>query len=188
MVDDDRLAQIERGLREAASATTDLRLSIQSLNTVASEVATLQRQQVETSRKAEAADAKAATAEQRADQVDAATAERLSRSKRVGVLAGFGIILLLLLVSFLSFRSAVIYVQDLTQRVEQRADEADRADRENRYSGCVTRNAAVAAQAERERQLAALPGLSPAEANIHARSAGIFNGLTVDCTKIRRVP
>jgi len=188
MVDGDRLAQIEEGLREAAAATTDLRLSVQSLSAVAGEVAALQRSQAETRAKAEAADKKGDAATEHTIAVDRLNRKRWSRVKLVGVLAAAGGIALLLLVSFLTFRSAVIYVQDLTQRVEQRAERADRADQESRYAGCVTRNRAVQAQADRERRLAVLAGISRAEASIHAQSATELDRLAVDCTKIRRVP
>lgn len=187
-MDEDRMAQIEEGMRDAAQSTTDLRLSVESLTVLAGEVATLQRQQVETRRKAEAADVKAVTAEQRADQVDIATAARIQRSKRVGVLIAFGLVALLLLASFLTFRSAVLYVQDLTQQVEVQSARADLADRQSRYASCVTRNKAVQAQASRERRLAALPGISRDEATIHADSATELAQLAVDCNQYRKAP
>jgi hypothetical protein len=181
MVDDNRLSQIEEGMRDAAQSTTDLRLSVESLSLIAGEVATLQRQQVETRKKAEAAD-------QKADQIDLDSAERWSRGKRVGILVAGGLLLLFLLASFLSFRSAVLYVQDLTQQVESRAEAADIADRQTRYAGCTTRNKAVQVQADRERRLSKLPEINPAEGRIHAGSAVELERLVVDCEQYRRAP
>lgn len=179
MAEDGRLAEIEAGLREAAQSTSDLRASVETLTVLAGEVATLQRQQVETRRKAEAAEEKAVLVEQ-------ASTERLSRGKRVGALIAVGLLLLFLVASYLSFRSAVLYVQDLTQTVEAQAQAQDAADRQTRYTACATRNKSVQAQAARERRLAALPEISPAEARIHAASATELDGLAVDCDQYRK--
>jgi hypothetical protein len=163
-------AQIEERLDRVQAAATSLRQSVDALNVPVTQIAELQRENREIRVQAE-------TASQKAEEAERVSVERGRRGGQVLLYGGVGGVVVLLVVTFLTFVSVIVFVQGLI-------DQQNAA----RYQSCLTRNQAVTVQARREDILALLPGPSAAERAAHADSARELKKLLVDCAQYKRRP
>lgn len=167
MAEEERLRQIEHQLVEVDQSNISLRESIEAIRVPLGVIADIQQEQ----REIRATATKAATAAVAATVKSKARDQRTRRAMKWS--AGGGLVLLLV-VTFLTFTALIGYVGDLL-------DDSN----SGRYAGCVTRNDAVRVQAGRDRRLAEIVA-DPAESKVYASSAADLAGLLVDCEQYRQ--
>ncbi|MBT0771828.1 hypothetical protein KIH74_23000 [Kineosporia sp. J2-2] len=177
MTDPVEIQSLNARVDEAIAGVRELRRSVEGMTHATVELSAIQREQANLRAKAEAAEALA----KKTQAVNDARAKRTRKGLRQLTVA---LILVLAALAIAVGTVAVVVANDAADRARELIDDANR----NRYPSCIQRNASSEVQIQRERVLAAIPGLDPIEAQAHADSATALEHLLVDCEQYRQTP
>lgn len=162
-----RLAAIDAKFAALEEASRSLSADVQTLNSHLEVVNKLQTEQREISRRNE-------ETQRHLNKVETEAVERSKRTQRVLRWVGWGMAVLIPLVSILVYWSTIAHVNDLLSQ-----------SRAERLRGCEIRNEATRAHQRREDALAAAES-DPLKKRIHEESARELTRLTVDCAAVVR--